>query len=99
MGAAKSVMVGESSKGQRDTNDSTKKSVKSPSNRTPVSSSARRKQHVLPGIELEDNFNMILQMQAAEAKRKQMKRAEKERKRERLELERCMALVAERRQQ
>jgi hypothetical protein len=96
MSAAKSAPIDGSTKGRRDMNDSTKKFNKSSSSCSPVSSSKGRKQHVLPGIELEDNFNMVLQIQAAEAKRKRMKKEEKERKREMLERERCRALVAER---
>jgi hypothetical protein len=92
MGAAKSAPIDESSKGRRDMNDSTKKSRKGSSSRSPVPSSRRQKKHAVPGIELEDNFDMVLQIQAAEAKRK--KKEEKERRKEKLERERCQALGA-----
>jgi hypothetical protein len=89
MGSTKSVPIDESPKGRREMEGSTKKSRKSSPKRDQVSS----KRHILPCIELEDNFDMVLQIQVAEARRKQMKNQEKERKKEQLERERMLAGV------
>ena len=80
MGAAKSIPI-DADVENRDGSSKPRRNVKKATT-TSVASTQKKKTHFLPGVELEDNFDMVLQIQAAEAKRKQLKKEKKESNRE-----------------
>ena len=78
MGAAKSIPVDPDVE-KRDGSSKRRQDVNKKASTKSAASAHKQKPHFLPGIELEDNFDMVLQIQAAEAKRKQLKKEKKQR--------------------